>query len=409
MGALRRRDVLGKLSALSAPPPPPSPTSARIPAQLWVLLTAVVAFGLAHSAFFLLPKFLELELHADPAQIGLYVSVTWFANVAFVPLVGLWVDERGRLPLAVAGAAGLVATCGGFLALAGLGPYLLALRIAHGFAFTAFFVATSTLAADLAPPESLGRVLGYYGSGWVFTNAAAPALGEWLAGSAGWPWVFGAATALALLSLVLLAFVREHRHTPAGVDVAVPGLAAVLERPRFVRLCAVSALAGITFAAMFTFHQPFALSLGIRRVSDFFVAYSAAAVVVRGPFGGWADRTGRMRVAGIALVSYGLAALAMTELESLGLVCTGALFGVAHGLFYPALSAAAIEGAPSNLRGKVTALFNGAFNAGFSLGSFALGHVAARFGYPPVFGLACVCSIAALGLLPRRAPEEDAG
>jgi MFS family permease len=374
-----------------------------------VLLTAVVAFGLAHSAFFLLPKFLELELHADPSQIGLYVAVTWFANVALVPFVGLWVDERGRLPLAVAGAAGLAATCGGFLALSGLGPYLLALRVAHGFAFTAFFVATSTLAADLAPPENLGQVLGYYGSGWVFTNAAAPAVGEWLADRAGWPWVFGAATALALLSLVLLALVREHRHPPLAEDMTVPGLGAVLERPRFARVCAISALAGVTFAAMFTFHQPFALSLGIHRVSDFFVAYSAAAVVVRGPFGGWADRAGRMRVAGIALVTYGLSALAMTELESLGLVCTGAVFGVAHGLFYPSLSAAAIEGAPSNLRGKLTALFNGAFNAGFSLGSFALGYAAARFGYPAVFGLACVCSVAALGLLFGRAPEEDTG
>ena len=59
------------------------------------------------------------------------------------------------------------------------------------------------------------------------------------------------------------------------------------------------------------------------------------------------------------------------------------------------------------MRGKVTALFNGAFNVGFSFGSLGLGYVALGLGYGPVFGLAGVCSLAALGLLPRRAPEEE--
>jgi predicted MFS family arabinose efflux permease len=393
--------------AQEAPDPGPEPRPERIPAELGALLAAVVAFGLAHSAYFLLPKFLALELHADASQIGVYSSAMWFANVALVPFAGVWIDRRGRLPFAYLGAAALVLTCAGFLAVDRLGPFLLALRIAHGIAFTFFFVATQTLAADLAPPARLGQVLGYYGSGFVLTNAVAPAIAEWTAARAGWPVVFGATTALAALSALLLLFVHERRVTPHADAPPVPGIGAALARPGFARVMCVSALAGVSFAAMFTFHQPFALSLGIERVSGFFVAYSVAAGVVRGPFGSLADRAGRLRVTRFALAIYSVAGFAMIALSRVGLIWTGAALGVAHGLFYPALNAVALEGAATDVRGKVTALFNGSFNAGFSFGSFGLGYLAFGFGYTPVFALAGVCSLAALGLLPRRAPEEE--
>lgn len=387
--------------------PSSHPGGERVAAQLGALLASVIAFGLAHSAYFLLPKYLAVELHADAAQIGVYSSVTWFANVALVPLAGIWIDRHGRLPFACLGAAGLVLTCAAFLAVDSLGPLLFALRVTHGFAFTFFFVATQTLAADLARPEHLGRVLGYYGSGFVMTNAIAPALAEWLADRAGWGWVFGVTALLALLSLGLLALVRERRTVHADGAAGVTGIRTTLARPGFARVLAVAALAGVAFAAAFTFHQPFALSLGITRVSDFLVAYSIAAVVVRGPFGSLADRAGRMRVTGFALAAYALASFASTRLESLGLVAAGALFGVAHGLFYPALNAAALTSASPDVRAKVTGLFNGGFNTGFSLGSIGLGYVALGFGYPLVFVVAGVCSLAALALVIGRAPGEE--
>lgn len=397
---------------MAAPEPAPDadpsldPRAARIPAQLGTLLVAVIAFGFAHSSYFLLPKFLQLELHADASQIGLYSSVTWFANVVFVPFAGVWIDRRGRRPFAFFGAAVMALTCVGFLAVESLGPLLFALRVMHGIAFTFFFVATQTLAADLAPPARLGQVLGYYGSGFVFTNAAAPAVSEWVAGRAGWWWVFVGTAVLALLALSLLGFVREHRSTPRG-DGEVPGIRAAFTRPGFARVLAISSLAGVAFAAAFTFHQPFALSLGIERVADFFVAYSLMAVVVRGPLGSLADRAGRLLVTRVSLCFYAGASLAMLWLAKLGLVWTGAAFGVAHGLFYPALNAVALTGAGPDVRGKVTALFNGAFNVGFSGGSLALGYVAVGLGYGPVFALAAVSSALALALLPRRAPERE--
>jgi len=377
------------------------PHAARFPRELVELLLAVLCWGLAHSTYFLLPKYLEVELHANPAEIGLYTSATWFVTVALAGLAGAWIDRRGRRPFAFAGAVLLAVTCAGFWFVKELGPLLLLLRVVHGVAFSFFFVATQTLAADISRPENLGRTIGYYGSAFVFTNAAAPAAAEWLAAHAGWPWVFAATTALSLASLLLLLPVHERPHPHLVSDADPPGLVDALRRPGFLRLTSVAALTGVAFAAAFTFTQPFALSLGVRRVSDFFVAYSLTAVVVRGPFGSWADRTGRLRVTRYALAAYAVASFATIELESLGLVASGVLFGVAHGLFYPALNAASLEGAGPELRAKLTGLFNAGFNSGFSLGALGLGLVAKALGYPPVFALAGVCSLAALGLVPR--------
>lgn len=375
-------------------------------AEFAALLAATLTFGLAHSAYFLLPKYLELELHANPSEIGGISSLTWFANVAIVAFVGVWVDRRGRLGFAYVGAALMSATGVGFLGVDALGPWLVFLRVVHGFAFTLFLVAASTLAADLAPPRRLGQALGIFGAMMVSTNALAPAAAEWLADAAGWDAVFATTAGMAALSGLLLLAVRERPHT-RGTTREVPGLGSVFARPGIAPILWASGLAGVTFGALFTFHQPYALSLGIARVSDFLVAYSIAAVIVRGVFGGVADRLGRLLVARAALVVYGAAPIAVVLLGASGFSWVGALLGLAHGLFYPALNAVIVEGAEDDVRGKVMAVYNGAFNIGFSIGSLALGYVAEASGYGLVFVLGGVCSFAALALLARRAPERE--
>ena len=46
-------------------------------------------------------------------------------------------------------------------------------------------------------------------------------------------------------------------------------------------------------------------------------------------------------------------------------------------------------------RGKLMGLFQAGFNAGSSCGTFALGGLAERAGYPPVFWVAAGCLLAA--------------
>jgi MFS family permease len=161
----------------------------------------------------------------------------------------------------------------------------------------------------------------------------------------------------------------------------------------------VSAMVGWAFGTLFTFYQPWALSLGIQKVAIYLVAYAVAAVSVRVLCGDLADRLGRLRVVRAMLLIYVLAPLALIWLDFFGLFIAGAVLGVTQGIYYPALNAVAIDLATPAERGKVMAAYNGAFNLGLSAAGLVLGHVVIATDYRTVFALASVVSIAAFGLL----------
>jgi len=161
----------------------------------------------------------------------------------------------------------------------------------------------------------------------------------------------------------------------------------------------IVALIGAAFGSMFTFHQPFALELGIPQVRGFFMAYAGVALFVRLFLGGLIDRAGRHRASVLSLILYGVVVLWMAGLRPGLLEWIAAAFGLAHGLFYPAFNALVIESAGDHDRGKLMGVFNGSFNAGFTSGVVALGYLAEKAGYPTVFVLAAAGSFLALILL----------
>jgi predicted MFS family arabinose efflux permease len=225
-------------------------------------------------------------------------------------------------------------------------------------------------------------------------NAIAPAASEEIAVRVGWPATFVVAAVLALVSAGLSRRVRDRR-APQAHAVPATGLLELALRPRQLRVTAAIALVGVALGAMFTFHQPFALELGMTHVRSFFVAYAAAAVVMRVGFGALIDRAGRRRVVLVTIALYAVVVAGMSALEPGWLALFGAGLGIAHGLFYPAYNALAVEGMAEHERGKLIGLFQAGFNAGSSCGTLALGELAERAGYPPVFWVAAGCLLAA--------------
>src|SRR5204862_2641372 len=98
-------------------------------------------------------------------------------------------------------------------------------------------------------------------------------------------------------------------------------------------------LTGAGFGTVFAFQAPHALALGRSRAGGFFVAYAAAAILVRVGFGHLPDRFGRHRVAVAAVLVYASVVLGMADLRPNALEVYGAIFGLAHGVFYPASNA----------------------------------------------------------------------
>jgi predicted MFS family arabinose efflux permease len=377
---------------------PDTPATSR---QFALLLGLQFAFGIAFSIFVLLPKILAASLHAGPEGIGVVMSMFSFAGVAAVPFVGARVDRPGRPRLIVGGTALMLVSSLGYLAVDRVGPLAMALRAAHGVAYTVVFVSGAALAADLAPPGRMARTMALYGSANLVTNAIAPLFAEPLIDRLGYRSVFVVAAFASAVAMTLA--IRLVERPPAAHAPGADGsLGAVLRRGRARRMLIVMSLAGVALGAMFTFSQPMAIERGIHHVGTFFVAYTVAVIVVRLGLHDLIDRVGPQRACVGALLAYTVVLLCMRFLGAhVGLAALGAAFGVAHGFLFPAAMALGILDLPTAERGRMLTLTNAGFIGG---GAFVLplGGVAARAGYPTLFALCAAGTLAGAVLLGRR-------
>ncbi len=387
-------------------------------ADLGRLLAAASAWGFAFSTFYLLPKFLAQELGAAPSEIGMVVGVFSFATVAATPFAGWVVDRHPRRYAMIAGAALMALAAAGFVAVHDIGPLLAVLRVLQGLSYALVVTAVGTLVADVVPRARLNQALGLSGASMLVMNAVAPAVAEPMAAAYGWSVVFMVSATAAAIATLLATQVREPTWQRAAQG---GGMLALLAQPIARHYGAVVALSGATFGAVFTFEPAYALQLGRSRVSGFFIAYACAAILVRLVFGGLPARFGSYRVARGSLALYALVVLALAFVDPLAqmgplaligpraLEPLGALFGLAHGLFYPAVNAMAVTAVAAHERGRMIAIFTGAFALGLAAGSTLLGYVAAAVGYPLVFVAAACGTLVALGILVGSPPLQAAG
>ena len=103
-------------------------------------------------------------------------------------------------------------------------PLLLGVRILHGIGMALFTTAAYAIVADLAPVSRRGEALGLWGTVPTVGSALAPFLGLMLRDRYGYNTVFIISACLALLALLLLAFLREPANTWMSVSPSMPGI-----------------------------------------------------------------------------------------------------------------------------------------------------------------------------------------
>jgi MFS family permease len=376
------------------------------------LLIAQIGFGFANSSFLMLPKFLATELGAGPEQIGTVVAVSAISIVFFLIPAGSMVDRHGRKHFLSAGAVLMALTSACYVFVHEVGVFLYVLRLLQSVAFAYAYAAGAALCIDASPPNRLGQAIGLFGLSYVVMGAFAPAAVETVVASHGWNAAFLIAAAMSLLCALLSVFVREY----AMERGATPHVAllTILKRPEIRRASLVIGLLGVAFGCAFNFYQPFALSLGIYELRDFFIAHSLAAACCRLGLGPFIDRIGLRKVSLASLALYTVVIFAMTWLDRIGLVVLGLGMGVAHGLFYPSYTAMVLAGCPPAERGRRMSIIQAGLNIGIGLGGITLGWIAAHWGYPVIFELAALTLVVGAVLIatdPARsvgAPEASA-
>lgn len=355
-------------------------------------------FGFSWSFYLILPKFYASALDMDAAAIGRAVSVQGLTAVVASPLVGWLVDRFERKRWLVVGNLILALTGVIYLGVDREGPLLYAAQFCWGLGMVMGFNAAGTMTADIAPSDRMAQALGFFGAANLGMNAVSPTLGELIADTAGWQPVFVLSATASLLASLFSTRIREpERHRPRADQPRVP----ILSKP-LLRVYATMLLMTASFTALFTLHQPFALSRGVTQLRSFFIGFALVALTVRLGGGRLIDRFGVLRSSVFALCAYAIVPPTLGILGPGHLFAIGSMMGLGHGIAYPAVTALGIERADASSRGMVVSIVHGAFNAGHAFFAFALGSAVSLWGYGATFWAAG--AITAMGALVLRAP-----
>jgi predicted MFS family arabinose efflux permease len=385
----------------TVPEPRTASSSPRLLSRQFVLLLASTSmFGFSWSFYLMLPKFYASALNMDAAAIGRAVSVQGLTAVAASPLVGWLVDRFERRRWLVIGNLILALTGAIYLAVDHEGPLLYAAQFCWGLGMVMGFNAAGTMTADIAPSDRMAQALGFFGAANLGMNAVSPTLGELIANTAGWQPVFVLSSTASLLASLFSTRLQEPpRHRPRADEPRLPIFGQSL-----LRVYGTMFLMTASFTALFTLHQPFALSRGVTELRSFFIGFALVALTVRLGGGRLIDRFGVLRSSVFALCVYATVPPALGMLGPGHLFAIGSMMGLGHGIAYPAVTALGIERADASSRGMVVSVVHGAFNGGHAFFAFALGSAASLWGYGATFWAAG--AITAVGALVLRAPRR---
>jgi len=363
-------------------------------------MAANFMFFMNFASFFLLPLFVKAKGGSD-GTVGLVMATAGIATLSALPIIGALIDHWGRHGFFIGGSLAMSAAALGYLAVDSIGPTLYGLRLLQGVSFAAAFTASTTLAAELAPPDQRAQALGLFGVSTLLTHALAPSIGEEIIHRFGFTALFVTAAVFSIAPMWLLRTVPRITARSHGSHKA----AGRLPRVHWV-VAVVMTLCGMGFGCVMTYTPTFVHDQGLGRISFFFGSYTTTAIGTRLFGGGLSDRIGRGTVILPALVALSLAIVGISQSYSVPmLIASGALFGIAQGVSYPTLHAYLVDTCPGPLLGRAQALFNGAFNLGVMSSALIFGQIADLLGQRPMFVIAACTPLAASIVFPfaRRA------
>jgi MFS family permease len=286
-------------------------------------------------------------------------------------------------------------------------PLALAACAARGAGLAIVVVAGPVLAAELAPEERRGEALGVYGVALGIAAVVGLPLGLWLSLHVGYRPVMLAGAAPVLLTLVAVPGlpgrpdapgIQTQADTRAGTGTGAHGgvLRGLADR-RLARLTVLFTALAVAAGALMTF-LPLAVPARSRGVAAVALLVHACTMpLARWAAGRYGDRRGP---AGLLIPSVLTAAIGMAGLvwlrEPYAVVAGAALFGAGFGATQNITLALMFQRAPRSGLGRVSALWNVAYDGGMGIGGTAFGLVAGPAGYPGGFALTAALLFAAL-------------
>jgi MFS family permease len=347
------------------------------PRDLWVEEFVVTwinrfSFFLAHHLTRpVLPLYL-LTFGASSTVIGAVIAVfTITATLMRIP-VGLLIDRIGRKPFLLAGVALFMLGNFGYL----WAPTILLMipfRMLHGIGWSGCTTAVATLAADIAPPDRRGELIGYAAMASSLGGAIGPVVGFALLQHYNYAGVFLGSGAFLILSLFLGALIAEPRRAPAVTEKSRRWMDLLVVSETLVPAITVAFLS-FGHGGILTFLPIHALKLGLENPGYWFGLYAVCLLLSRPVAGPLSDRISRRAVIlpGLILNLAGIALLALASSPA-WLMAAAIVGGFGTGAAQPALMTVAVDQTSPHKRGRSMAQYQCLYDLGIGLGSLTLG------------------------------------
>jgi len=357
---------------------------------LLITLSSFLFFFNFHS-FIILPIRIE-DLGGTEAQIGFIMGMAAMATIITTPSVGIAIDRFGKKWFLAAGGIVLSLSTLPFAFLDTLNYWFPVLRVLHGAALSLCFVSAGTLIADVSSASKRSQAIGLFGIFSIINFALAPSVAKFFIGFYGFRGFFIFDFFFGLLGFIIALFIKEPVLSEAA-DKGGSYISVILERGV---LLASSALfvAGMGFVTVISFVPVFAGRINVQQYEIFFIAYTISVITVR-VFGGWIpDKYGKKKSSIPAFFIYCAGIIVIGMSNNLGeLLISGVLFGLGHGLFYPAVYALVIDLTSEINRGKAISICSVSFTFGGMVGVFIYGVVAEYWGFVRMFEILGVASV----------------
>ena len=279
-------------------------------------------------------------------------------------------------------------------------PAVLGICALRGLGFGVAVVLGSSWMAVLVPAQRRGEGLGLYGVAVGVPAIGALPLSVWFADHLGYPAVFVAGGAVAMLGLIPLGLLRATGATASTVEAGGGRLGVLdgLRTPALVRPAVTFAATAAAAGIVVTFLPSAVTGPAIAAVAPALFAHSAASAVGRWWAGRYGDRVGagRVLVASVLVAAAGLLALALTG-QVAAVVAGAAVFGLGFGAAQNASITLMFERVAAGGYETASAVWNIAYDAGMGLGAAGFGLLAVHTGFP--IGFAIVAALIPISLM----------
>ena len=369
--------------------------------KLMVLLTVSVfaGAGTIHYQTPMLAAF-AAEFHADAAAVGWVATLTFggfLAGTCLIVPLGDRIDKRRLILIEISVLIAALLAMAAATTLPALIAASLVVGITSGFAQVVI-----PLTAELAPPETRGRVMGTLLAclflGILFGRLSGGLIAQFL----GWRWTYVcAAVMLAALAPALVLWLPSMpSKTRLGYFRLIGSLFGFLrDNATLRRASTIQFLLGISYGGFWATVAPMMLALhGFGPAQTGLLAIpGAAGILMSQPAGRWSDRYGAFPIvtAGVGLVLAAYVVLAFAPLW-VGAVIAGAVLLDSGLRSAMVANQTRITAVAPEARSRFNTVFGAHIWGGNAVGAFLASTALAHWGWTAVCGIAVGASCVAL-------------